>query len=114
MTTVLPAPERDDAPPPRQGLLRHPEFRLLWISKTTSKFVNNINLAHRAKLVNFDGDVQFFLATDGRNSDSPDPAAWRPHVTGQIDVHLVPCRHGAMTQPEPLAQICPVPRRTAA
>jgi nonribosomal peptide synthetase DhbF len=80
-----------------------------------SKFVNNINLAHRDKPVSFDGDVQFFLATDGRNGDSPDPAAWWSHVTGQIDVHPVPCRHSAMTQPEPLlAQIDPVPRRTAA
>ncbi|MEZ0068065.1 amino acid adenylation domain-containing protein [Streptacidiphilus sp. MAP12-20] len=51
-----------------------------------------------------DGDVLFFRAT-GDDGDPGDPAAWRSHVGGEIEVHDVACRHGDMLQPVPLTQI---------
>jgi amino acid adenylation domain-containing protein len=53
-----------------------------------------------------DGDLLFFAATG--DEDPGDPQAWRRHVTGNIEVHEIPCRHGDMLQPDPLHQIATV------
>jgi len=33
------------------------------------------------------------------------PEAWMPHVTGQIRIREIPCRHQLMTEPPSLARI---------
>ena len=67
--------------------------------------------AHGNAMSTFDsgkvgGDILFFAAT---GDETPaDPAAWRGHVTGQLEVHEIACRHGDMLQPVPLTQIAAV------
>ncbi|WP_159066409.1 non-ribosomal peptide synthetase, partial [Streptomyces hygroscopicus] len=59
----------------------------------------------------FRGDVVFFAATlgvPGRAQEPLVPAeAWRPYVSGDIDVHDVECEHHGMMQPQPLSEIGP-------
>jgi thioesterase domain-containing protein len=38
-------------------------------------------------------------------ADGPSGQAWRSLVTGHIEIHKIACRHNAMTQPAPLADI---------
>ncbi|MEU5695256.1 amino acid adenylation domain-containing protein [Actinosynnema sp. NPDC020468] len=80
------------------------------IGSMASVFVANANLLSTATSGVFTGDLLFFAATADRRPDSPRPEDWRPHVTGRIDVVDVACRHGAMTQPEPLGVIAEVLR----
>jgi nonribosomal peptide synthetase DhbF len=56
----------------------------------------------------FDGDVLFFAATEGRPAGAPDPSEWRPYVTGRLDVHDIPCHHGELAGPGPLAAVATV------
>ncbi|MCF3103761.1 amino acid adenylation domain-containing protein [Streptomyces roseoverticillatus] len=56
----------------------------------------------------FQGDVLLFEATEGKAAGSPRPGAWRPYVTGRIDVTPVKGEHGELTRPDRLAQIGPV------
>ncbi|TWP48426.1 amino acid adenylation domain-containing protein [Lentzea tibetensis] len=62
-------------------------------------FAANARLMNNASPRVFDGDVLFFAARNGR------PELWEPHVTGAVETHDVGCAHGAMTQPEPIAEI---------
>ncbi|MFI8325545.1 amino acid adenylation domain-containing protein [Streptomyces sp. NPDC085529] len=68
-------------------------------------FSTNVRLRHDFVPERFDGDLLFFAATEGRTGHRPDPRDWQPYVAGRIDVHDVPCAHGAMTRPDPLARI---------
>jgi amino acid adenylation domain-containing protein len=64
----------------------------------------NALLRHRTGCV--DGDLLFFAATA---DDHPgDPAAWRDHVSGAIEIHQIPARHGDMLRTDPLAKIGPI------
>ncbi|MET9348790.1 amino acid adenylation domain-containing protein [Streptomyces termitum] len=56
----------------------------------------------------FRGDAVFFGATLDKPADWPYAAAWEPYVDGRVEQHLVPCAHGAMTGPEPVARIAAV------
>jgi thioesterase domain-containing protein len=53
----------------------------------------------------FEGDILLFTATADRTGEEPPPEAWRAHVTGEIRVHEIPCRHQLMTEPTSLAKI---------
>ncbi|MFI9782965.1 amino acid adenylation domain-containing protein [Kitasatospora sp. NPDC051984] len=56
----------------------------------------------------FDGDVLFFLATEGRNDGAPMPEVWEQYVGGQVRWHAVETTHTAMNQPQSLAQLGPI------
>ena len=51
------------------------------------------------------GDALFFAATADKPAHWPYEEAWRPYVSGQIDVCRIDCEHGAMTRPGPIARI---------
>ncbi|MFE5791318.1 amino acid adenylation domain-containing protein [Streptomyces sp. NPDC056503] len=53
----------------------------------------------------FDGDLVFFPATADPGHDPVTSERWKAYVTGRIEVHEVPCEHGEMTLPEPIARI---------
>jgi amino acid adenylation domain-containing protein len=52
----------------------------------------------------FSGDVLFVFASK-KTANYRLPDAWKPFVSGNIEVHTVDCRHGEMTEPVPLRQI---------
>ncbi|MFJ4184891.1 amino acid adenylation domain-containing protein [Kitasatospora sp. NPDC089509] len=52
----------------------------------------------------FDGDALFVGATLDKPTGWPYESAWRSHVTGQLDHLRLPCTHGALTRPGPLAE----------
>ncbi|MFI8962716.1 amino acid adenylation domain-containing protein [Streptomyces sp. NPDC053493] len=54
------------------------------------------------------GDAVYFGATLDKPADWPYAAAWRPYVEGRVEEHRIPCTHGAMTRPEPVARIAAV------
>ncbi|XEC30223.1 amino acid adenylation domain-containing protein [Streptomyces fradiae] len=54
------------------------------------------------------GDAVFVGATLDKPADWPYAAAWGPYVEGHVEEHRIPCTHGAMTRPEPLARIASV------
>ncbi|UBI40840.1 amino acid adenylation domain-containing protein [Streptomyces mobaraensis] len=56
----------------------------------------------------FEGDMLLFEATEGKAAGSPRADAWRPYVTGRIDVTPVQGAHGELTRPDRLAHIGPV------
>ncbi len=68
-------------------------------------FAANLTLMGEGTTARFDGDVLFFAATADKTDLSPVPADWRAHVTGDVDVHAVDCRHGDLTRPGPLAVV---------
>ncbi|WP_069885774.1 amino acid adenylation domain-containing protein [Streptomyces luteocolor] len=53
----------------------------------------------------FDGDVLFFLATQGRTEGAPTAEIWHKHVRGTVVCHPVESTHTTMNRPEPLAVI---------
>jgi nonribosomal peptide synthetase DhbF len=53
----------------------------------------------------FDGDVLFFLATEGRTEGAPTAEAWRQYVDGEVVCHPIASTHTNMNHPEPLAEI---------
>ncbi|MFF2775410.1 amino acid adenylation domain-containing protein [Streptomyces sp. NPDC058052] len=71
-------------------------------------FSANVRMRHDFVPERFDGDLLLFAATEGRTGHRPRPEDWRPYVAGRLDVHDVPCTHGDMTRPEPLARLASV------
>ncbi|MDT0615855.1 amino acid adenylation domain-containing protein, partial [Streptomyces lancefieldiae] len=71
-------------------------------------FSSNVRLRHEFAPERFDGDLLFFAAAEGRTGPRPRPEDWRPYVAGRIDIHELPCAHGDMTRPEPLALVADV------
>ncbi|MEU3610352.1 amino acid adenylation domain-containing protein [Streptomyces sp. NPDC035033] len=53
----------------------------------------------------FDGDAVLFPATADPGHNPALAERWQPYVTGRVEVHEVPCAHGEMTTPEPIARI---------
>lgn len=64
------------------------------------KHANMLRLAFQPGV--FQGNVLFFAAIEGR-PDFLSPAQWREHVTGEIQVHELHCRHPRITDPEQIA-----------
>lgn len=52
----------------------------------------------------FRGNLLLFVAADGRR-EIFSPELWEPYITGQINVHEIPCRHARMTEPISIALI---------
>ena len=56
----------------------------------------------------FAGDAVFFQATAPRDEAWLDPAGWKAHVAGHLDVYELACTHPAMVQPAWLTRIAEV------
>ncbi|WNV84096.1 non-ribosomal peptide synthetase [Umezawaea sp. Da 62-37] len=69
-------------------------------------FARNVNLMNTVTSGFYDGDVLFFGATADKGPGSPLPSAWEPHV-GALDVRLIDCSHGEMTDPVALDVVGP-------
>ena len=72
--------------------------------RTMQMMLHNAGLKQGFRSSRLDGDVLFFYATkkEGRHSL---PEAWKPYVTGRIEVHNVDCKHFEMTDPGPVREI---------
>jgi thioesterase domain-containing protein len=75
------------------------------ISNLIDTWINNIELVRTFTPARYDGDLLFFVATEGRHADSPTVAGWVPYINGQVMDVEIGCRHGAMMQPGPAAEI---------
>jgi thioesterase domain-containing protein len=78
------------------------------LSLLPTVFADSMRLRTPIPTAAFDGDLLFFRAAEGRVPGTPEPADWRPHVTGAITVHDVSATHGALASPGALGQIGPV------
>ncbi|MEJ2767903.1 non-ribosomal peptide synthase/polyketide synthase [Mycetohabitans sp. B46] len=56
----------------------------------------------------FEGEVLHIKAALEKPGYRPDPETWQAYVKGHVEMHAIDCEHGAMMQPEPLAQIGPI------
>src|SRR5207247_2088081 len=74
----------------------------------TTVFANNVALRRAHRHGCFAGDVLFFEATEGKPPEAAGQEAWAAHVAGRVHGHRVRTTHGAMTAPEPLAEIATV------
>lgn len=68
-------------------------------------FVQHTRVGPGHQLGRFDGDAVLFVATEGKDADSPTPPLWRPHITGHLAVHEIACEHNQMATPTALAEI---------
>ncbi|MEO3855069.1 amino acid adenylation domain-containing protein [Acrocarpospora sp. B8E8] len=75
------------------------------VSNLIDTWINNIELVRTFDPARFDGDLLFFVATEGRTADSPTLDGWAPHVAGEIKDVQVACTHGEMMSPGPAAEI---------
>ncbi|QRV24531.1 non-ribosomal peptide synthetase [Marinomonas foliarum] len=74
---------------------------------------NNLALAGRFKPGKVNADLLFFVAEESANGSMGNilehqSNAWISRVTGNIEVHKVPCRHQDMLDSEPLSIIGPI------
>ncbi|MFC9076531.1 amino acid adenylation domain-containing protein [Streptomyces sp. NPDC057062] len=69
-------------------------------------FVGHVRLAGAHTPGVFDGDAVFFTATHTSQPTAAD--VWRTQLTGRLERHHVPCRHGDMLHPRHAAQIAAV------
>jgi thioesterase domain-containing protein len=54
----------------------------------------------------YEGDLLLFTATDSEGNAATRPEAWRPYISGEIEVHPIACQHRDMlSYREPSAQI---------
>jgi thioesterase domain-containing protein/acyl carrier protein len=93
--------ERARAAPQQETILSSltkPEMtRMLEITR------HNVSLLQTYTSSRLKTGVILFVATETPSLPSPD--IWRPYVAGQIETYEIPCHHGRMTEPEPMAQI---------
>ena len=66
------------------------------------KHATTLRLAFRPG--KFRGNILFFAATQDR-PDFFSPAQWRDHVTGEIKIHELHCRHPRITDPDQIAMV---------
>ncbi|EWS90114.1 peptide synthetase 3 [Streptomyces filamentosus NRRL 11379] len=72
-------------------------------------FLNNARLTRRFTPGVFTGDMVFFAsARPGSEQAAERVGLWHPHVTGDLDLHLIDCAHEEMTDPAALTRIGPV------
>ena len=65
--------------------------------------IEHLNLAMKFAPQRFDGDLLFFVSTEGIAKLPVE--RWTPYVTGEIKVHQVDCVHRAMMDALPVAKI---------
>ena len=65
------------------------------------------NIGYREMFVpdRFIGDLLFFEATRRPDGEAPDPGAWRPYVTGDVERFEVDCRHAEMMNDRTAAMV---------
>ena len=69
-------------------------------------WANNLKLAATFTPSRFDGHILFFSAAcDHAESDA---RVWETLTRASVDVHRIGCRHGQLTQPQPLAEIAEI------
>jgi enterobactin synthetase component F len=78
------------------------------LAAVVSVVVDNARMMREHEHRVFDGDAVFFTAAQPRPETWLTREAWRPHITGRIDNHDLPCRHPGMVTPHSLAQIAAV------
>ena len=66
--------------------------------------LHNARLEQRFRAGHYEGDILFFFA-DKKEGEHRLPSAWKPYVTGKLEVHTVHCKHYEMTEPAPLKAI---------
>jgi thioesterase domain-containing protein/acyl carrier protein len=66
--------------------------------------LHNARLEKRFRAGHYEGDMLFFFA-DKKEEEHRLPSAWKPYVSGKIEVHTVHCKHYEMTEPAPLKAI---------
>jgi pristinamycin I synthase-3/4 len=66
--------------------------------------LHNAGLKQTFRSGRFDGDILLFYAAKKEGEHSL-PDTWRPHVTGNIEVHTIDCKHFEMTDAEPMREI---------
>jgi thioesterase domain-containing protein len=64
---------------------------------------NNVRLMKMFKPSRFDGNILFFVATQG--GSKPPPEIWTPYVSGRIKIQRIDCVHNAMMDSGPAAKI---------
>ncbi|WP_149551252.1 non-ribosomal peptide synthetase [Streptomyces marokkonensis] len=69
------------------------------LGRLSGVMTNNSRMAAVHTPRRYRGDVHLFVATEG---DRLDPAAWRPHVDGEIHEYPVATDHAGMTRPRSL------------
>jgi thioesterase domain-containing protein len=69
------------------------------LSALAESFAQALVLRRTAAPTGVAGDLLFFEATADRSPTKPTPTAWRPYLTGGVEVHEIDCRHGEMTRP---------------
>ncbi|WP_250404491.1 non-ribosomal peptide synthetase [Streptomyces cellostaticus] len=52
-----------------------------------------------------EGDLLLFAATQHERHATPAPESWQRYISGRIEVHRLPCTHGAMLRDGALGQI---------
>jgi thioesterase domain-containing protein len=81
-----------------------PDFDQKVARRTLQMMKHNAILEREFRARPFDGDILFFFAAR-KTGEYRRPEAWKPFVTGNIEVHTIDCRHGEMTEPVPLKEI---------
>ena len=67
--------------------------------------VNHVHIMRDFRPADFDGDVEFFTATRGRDPRTPKRDLWNAFASGRIHNHDIDAEHLRMADPEPLARI---------
>jgi thioesterase domain-containing protein/acyl carrier protein len=78
----------------------------LW-EKTRSVIQNNHRIVTNFSPRVYSGDMLFFRATVAQDGfiEPISPAAWKPYVLGDVEVHDIACKHDDMELPAPTAHI---------
>ncbi|WP_307520005.1 non-ribosomal peptide synthetase [Streptomyces umbrinus] len=92
--------KREDSP-----LQRMSDMDLRAIARV---FVEHMSLTGTLSRGVHDGGMLLFVATREKPDTSPAPESWRRYISGQIDVHRIPCAHGSMLRGAALEQIAAV------
>ncbi|MGY4310271.1 amino acid adenylation domain-containing protein/non-ribosomal peptide synthase protein (TIGR01720 family) [Bradyrhizobium sp. USDA 4369] len=100
------APQRKDTGSLRQALLADRGALSTLSARDIDTLVeitrNNVRMATGWEPPRLNGDAHLFIADAG----ALPPFDWTDRVGGTLHRHLIPCRHGDMLQPGPLASIC--------
>jgi len=72
--------------------------------RTLQMMLHNAGLKQTFRSGLFEGDILLFFATKKEGEHSL-PDTWRPHVTGNIEVYNIDCKHFEMTDPGPMQEI---------
>jgi thioesterase domain-containing protein len=78
------------------------------IATLSAVFARNNQIAGTITGRRHSGDLLLFTAGQHRPAGTPGAQAWVPFVEGDVTVREIVCEHGAMLQPQALAEIGPL------